>query len=180
MPFPPSGRQKGRRQGRGIPPFFRSRPGCPPGGKREGKGIRACLESGHGMPGEGGDVFCKNCPRLPPDPHPPLKKRLSRSVCRSPSLAGEGAGRAVVHIKDGREKRQAGTRQHRPGRCAGEGSALGAGQSGPCGAAGRRSACRVLPGRIRQGAIRGHRDAVPVRAAPAAMRARQNAVCDIL
>ena len=36
MPFPPSGRQKGRRQGR-HPAFFRSRPGCPPGGKREGK-----------------------------------------------------------------------------------------------------------------------------------------------
>ena len=60
--------------------------------------------------GLGGYFFLKIAPRLPPGPHPPLKKLLLRSVCRSPPLSGEGQAwmlRAVWFdpVYQGRERR---------------------------------------------------------------------------
>ena len=46
----------------------------------------------------GRDVFCKNCPLLPPGPHPPLRKLLFRSACRSPSLSGAVTGMASLSV----------------------------------------------------------------------------------
>ena len=84
----PDGRRDGSEagQGRDIPPFFVSSRAVVRQGKWRG--------SSQGSPGEGWDVFCKNCPRPLSNSPPPLKKRTSGRSGRSPSLSG-GEGFSV-------------------------------------------------------------------------------------